>query len=169
MKKKLNAAIHFLILFVIFFFQSSPIMDRFSVAGVTPDLLFAVLFVYAIYLKDSETVIYAFIFGSATDLLFGKIYGVTAILLIVFMCLCIIMNKYIYTESRVIVGVYCALISFVYEFVFLLINTAIWQKAVFTGEVFKMILIKSVYNGLVVLPVFYIARKIRRASQEVRL
>ena len=169
MKSIRNGFIRFLILFLVFFFQSSPIIDRFSIKGVTPDLLFTVLFIYAIYIKDSEVVTYALVFGSATDLLFGKIYGVSTVLLIGFICLCILLNKYIYTESRVIVGVYCGIVSFLYELSFLLINTAIWHKAVFSLEVFQMILIKSVYNGLVVLPGFYFARKIIRASQEVRL
>ncbi len=169
MKSKLKMIIRFLMLFVVFFFQSSPIIDKFSIGGTTPNLIFVMLFVYALYLKDSEGTMYALIFGSATDLLFGKIYGVTTLLLIGTVCLCILLNKYIYTESRMVVGVYCGIVTVLYETILLLINTAIWQSAILPGEAFKIIAIKAVYNGIIVLPVFYVARRIRRASQEVHL
>lgn len=169
MKTKNNYLLHFVILFIVFFFQSSPIIERFKVGGVTPNILFVMLFVYALFFKDKEVVLYTVIFGSLADLLFGKIYGIQTLLMLLFVCIYILLNKYIYTESRLVVFFYCLLATALYESIFLFINTAIWKEAVISAYVAKLILIKCVYNGIVCLPVFYITRKSERLKQEVRI
>ena len=167
MKTKCEYAMHFFILFFAFFFQCSPVIERLSVAGVIPNVVFVILLVYSFYLKDAEVVTYAFIIGSFMDVLYGKIYGVNALLLIAFVCIYIILNKYIYTESRIIVFVYCALSTLLYETFLVLVNLAIWEETVAFSKVATVIMIKCVYNAIVILPVFWIARKMHRLKQEV--
>ncbi len=167
MKTKLEYVVRFFILLIVFFFQSSPIIQRFSVAGATPNIVFTILLVFSLYLKDKEVVTYALVIGSLTDIMFGRIYGVNTLLLIAFVCLYIFLNKYIYAESRLIVFVYCMLSTMLYESLLILINTALWGENVLFSSAFKLIIIKCVYNAVVILPVFYIARKVHRLKQEV--
>ncbi|MBR6719889.1 MAG: rod shape-determining protein MreD [Clostridia bacterium] len=169
MKTKLYGITHFILLFIAFFFQSSPVIKRFEVGETVPNIVFVLLFVYALFLKDTEVVSYSVIFGTLTDLIFGKIYGITTLLLILFVCIYIFLNRYIFTESMWVVILYCFLSSILYESLLLIINTAIWNEAVISGEVFKILVTRCVYNGIVCIPVFYFARKIHRQKQEVRI
>ena len=159
--------IRFFILLFAFFFQSSPIMDKLSVAGATPNIVFTILLVFSLYLKDKEVVTYALIIGSFTDIMFGKIYGITTLLLIAFVCIYILLNKYIYAESRTIVSVYCMISTVAYELLNYLINMALWGEKISFAVAIKLIVVKSLYNAVVILPTFYIARKVHRAKQEV--
>ena len=169
MKNRLHRVTYFLILFITFFFQSSPVLDRFSVAGVKPDIVFVLLFIYALFLKDSEAVFSAVAIGTFTDLIFGKIYGISTLIFLGFLCLYILLKRYIYTESKWVVFVYCFVATFAYEMLRLFINTAIWGEAVFSAEVMKMMVIKGFYNGIICIPVFCLARRILRLRQEVQI
>ncbi|MDO5478270.1 MAG: rod shape-determining protein MreD [Clostridia bacterium] len=169
MKNKTHIISRFVLLLIVFFFQSSPIISRFEVGGVTPNILFVILFVYALFLKDTEVVAYTVIFGTLADLLFGKIYGITTLLLLLFVCTYIFLNKYIYTESIWVVFLYCLFASWLYETLMLFINSAIWQETVLSLEVMRLVTIKCVYGSLICLPVFCIARKMHRLKQEVRI
>ncbi len=169
MKTKCKYILRFFILFFAFFFQSSPIMDKLRVGGVTPNIVFAILLVFSLYLKDKEVVIYALIIGSMSDIIFGKIYGVNTLLLIAFVCIYILLNKYIYAESRLIVFFYCMISTLVYELLHYLINMSLWGEKIAFAVAVKLILVKCLYNAVVILPVFYTARKVHRLKQEVHL
>lgn len=169
MKNKLHGILRFILLFTAFFFQGSPVIKRFEVGSALPNILFVLLFVYAIFLKDTEVVSYAVFFGTMADLLFGKIYGIITLLLLLFVCLYILLNRYIYTERIWVVMVYCFIASFFYETLLLSINTAIWKEAVLSVPVVKILITRCCYNSVVCIPVFYVARKIHRLKQEVRI
>ena len=97
MKWRIKYIIHFLIVLAAFFFQSSPLIRKFSVVDVWPNMVFILIFVYALYLKEEETIADAFIIGSVIDLIFGEIYGVNALLLVLFTCLFYFLNRFIYS------------------------------------------------------------------------
>lgn len=169
MKKDYGYIFRFLILFFVFFFQSSPLMERFSVAAVTPNLIFVILFIYSIYLKDSEVITYSLFFGSLFDLLFMNIYGVFSLLFFLFVCLWQFLRKYIYTEHRLIVALFTVVYSLIFEFILKLINIAVWDgnsPSFMTG---RILLIKACYNGVVAFFIFWIAKKIHLKKQEVSL
>ena len=56
--------------------------------------------------KGEETIADAFIIGSVIDLIFGEIYGVNALLLVLFTCLFYFLNRFIYSESFLSVFAY---------------------------------------------------------------
>jgi len=156
---KCKYVLRFFILLFAFFFQSSPVIEKLSVGGVTPNIVFAILLVFSLYLKDKEVVTYALIIGTFTDILFGKVYGITTLLMIAFVCIYILLNKYIYAESRLIVFFYCIISSFIYELILYLINMALWDGGFAFTEAISLILVKSVYNAVVILPISCCARQ----------
>lgn len=168
MKKRAAGAIHFLILFAALVIQSSPVVHKISVGGVWPNMVFSVIFVYALYLKEREVICYAFIFGSATDLFFGNIYGVNALMLVVFALLFYFLNKFIYSESCFSVFLYMLAASILYEGVFLLINLKEFIACGFMREMTERYAVKCIYNAVFTLPVYLAARRIRLKNQEVR-
>ncbi|MDP4133966.1 MAG: rod shape-determining protein MreD [Bacillota bacterium] len=168
MPAKLKKLICFIILFLVFCLQISPFAQQINVEGVTPDLIFISLLVLSLYLKPSEVIAYAFIFGSMNDLLYGKVYGITAILFIGFVCLFLLLNKYIYCESYFTIFLYSFIATLSYESILALVNFVIWGKVDFLNEIVTKILVQCFYNGLLTLPAFAIVRNLIKKRQEVR-
>lgn len=168
MKWRIKYIIHFLIVLAAFFFQSSPIIRKFSVVDVWPNMVFILIFVYALYLKEEETIADAFIIGSVIDLIFGEIYGVNALLLVLFTCLFYFLNRFIYSESFLSVFAYSFVATALFEGVFVLINLSAWKSGAFLPQMIERYLIKCVYNALFALIAFAVARKVHIKKQEVR-
>ncbi len=167
MKKDYGFLYRFLILFFVFFFQGSPLIQRFSVASVTPNLIFLLLFIYSIYLKDTEVITYSLIFGSLFDLLYMNIYGVFTLLFLGFAVLWQFLKKYLYTENKLIVTLFTAGYSLLFEVLLELINVALWQGAREFLADGKIHLIKACYNAFIGFFAFSIAKKIHTKKQEV--
>lgn len=168
MKGRLAYIIHFLILFAVLVLQSSPVIQKISVAGAWPNMLFVLIFVYALYFKESEVIFYAFIFGSLIDLVFGTVYGVNALLLVAFSCLFFWLNRFIYSESCFTVFLYILVSSILFEGVMYLINLNSFSASGIAWEMAGYCITKSVYSAVFAIPVYIIARKIHFKKQEVR-
>lgn len=166
MNGKIKYACHFIILFAVFCLQNSPLLHRFAVADVTPDVVFAFLFIYALYYKQTEVITYALVIGSFTDLLYGKIYGVTTLLLLGFVCLFSVLNKYIYRENLVtILG--CGFLSTaLYKAVWAFIDAAFKNGMESTAFAAQKALICCVYTTLCIIPVFAVCRRNSRKREE---
>ena len=169
MKNKIQYMLRFLLLATVFFFQSSPLIGHLSVGGVNADWLLTILFIFTFYLGDTELMVYAVVFGSMTDLLFGKIYGIITLLMLAILFICKILNRYINTERKTVVCTYLALVTLIYQACMLLISFAIWSEVITFGAAFRIILIKCVYNAVIAIPVFYIVKKLHELKQEVRI
>lgn len=167
MKGRVRLFVHFLILFLALFFQSSPLAQRISVAGVWPNTVFVIIFVYSLYLKHDEVIVYAFIFGSIIDLLFGNVYGVNTLLLMLITVLTYILNKFVYSESFLSVFIYAFVATALYEGGYLLFNFKYCLSGDFMSQTLMRYIIKCIYNAVFALPVFYIAGKYKRKRQEV--
>ena len=167
MKGRINYLVHFLILFLALFFQSSPLAQRISVAGVWPNAVFVIIFVYSLYLKQNEVLTYAVIFGSVIDLLFGNVYGVNTLLLMLITFLTYILNKFVYSESFLSVFVYAFVASALYEGMYLIINFKLCLTGDFMSQMLMRYAVKCVYNAVFALPVFYVAGSLRKKRQEV--
>lgn len=168
MKGRLAYIIHFLILFAVLVLQSSPIIRKISVAGAWPNMLFVLIFIYALYFKDSEVVFYAFIFGSVIDLMFGTVYGINALLLVAFSCLFFWLNRFIYSESSFTVFLYVTASSLLFEGIMYIINLNGFFECGIALEMAGYCIAKSVYTAVFAVPVYVIARKIHFKKQEVR-
>lgn len=167
MKGRIRYFVHFLILFVALFFQSSPLAQRLSVAGVWPNAVFVIIFVYSLYLKQNEVMVYALIFGSIIDLLFGSVYGVNTLLLMFITILTYILNKYVYSESFLSVFIYAFVATALYEGMYILVNFKVCLSGDFISQTLMQYAVKCVYNAVFALPVYYIAGKYQRKRQEV--
>ncbi len=168
MKGRFAYIIHFLILFAVLVLQSSPIIRKISVAGAWPNMLFVLIFIYALYFKDSEVVFYAFIFGSVIDLMFGTVYGVNALLLVTFSCLFFWLNRFIYSESGFTVFLYVMVSSLLFEGIMYIINLNGFSECDIAWKMAGHCITKSVYTAVFAIPVYGIARKIHSKKQEVR-
>ncbi len=168
MKEKQKYIIHFLILFVVFWLQCSPLKQKISVLGMWPNALFSLIFVYCIYLKNKEVFVYAIVFGSLYDIIFGDIYGINTILLMMFVCMFFILNKFIYNESAFTVFIYGFVSSFLYEGVFMLISLSQYKDNAIINELFLRLSVKSIYDAVLILFLYIIARRIHRKRQEAR-
>lgn len=168
MKKRLSYIFHFLILFFALFLQSSPLIKKISVGGVWPNMVFMLLFVYALYLKNSEVFLLAVISGSVTDLIFGDIYGVYTLLFVGFVLLFQLLNRVIYSESLPAVFIYALLAEGLFEGIFLIIDLSIPGTDVISGEIIKRYIVKCIYSAVFALPVYSAAAAIHRRKQEVR-
>lgn len=163
MKRSLPYILRFIVLFMAFCLGISPLVEYFSVSSVTPNFLFTFLFCYALFYKEKEVLIYAIILGSVTDLLFGKIYGVTTLLLIAFTLLFFLLKKIIFSESKFSVAVITFILSAMYEIIVGAINLG---KLVFTFTYFEVVFAKSIYNALLAILIFVILKKINNKRQE---
>ncbi len=169
MKKDYGFICRFLILFFAFFFQTSPLIEKISITSVTPNLIFVFLYIYAIYLKDSEVITYSLIFGSFADLLFMRIYGIYTLLFLGFVFLWQFLRRYIYTENKFIVALFMMGYSFVFEFILKFIEIAMQNKVETLFLNTKVIFVKALYNGIVALFAFSLAKRIHLKKQEVSL
>lgn len=169
MKGRIKYIIHFIILLAAFYLQSSPLIRKIAVVDVWPNMVFVLVFVYALYLKEEEVVTEAFILGSVIDLIFGNIYGVNALLLVLSACLFYFLNRFIYSESFFSVFVYALAATALFEGVFVLINLSRWSTGAFLPEMMERYVIKCVYNAVFALPVYAAARRVHRKKQEVRI
>lgn len=168
MKGRIRYIIHFLILLAAFYLQSSPLIRKFSVIGVWPNMVFVLILVYALYLKEKETLADAFIIGSVIDLIFGDIYGVNALLLVLFVCLFYFLNRFIYSESFLSVFAYSFVATALFEGALVLISMAGRGAGMSFFGIIERYLVKCAYNALFALPVFAVARKVHIKKQEVR-
>ncbi len=169
MKKDYGYVFRFLLLFFAFFFQSSPLIEKISITSVTPNLIFVLLFIYSIYLKDSEVITYAVIFGSLADLLFMRIYGIHTLLLVGFVFLWQMLKRYIYTENKFIVTLFQMGYSLLFEFILKLIEVAMQGEVNTLFLYSKMIFLKSLYNGFFAFLAFIVAKRAHLKKQEVSL
>ena len=169
MKKDYGCVLRFLLLFFAFFFQTSPLIQKISITSVTPNLVFILLFIYSIYLKDSEVVTYSLIFGSLADLLFMKIYGIHTLLLLGFVFLWQFLKRYIYTENKLIVALFMMGYSLFFEFILKFIEVSMQGEIKTLFLYAKAIFVKSLYNGLLAFFAFIVAKRIHLKKQEVSL
>ncbi len=167
MNGKIRYACHFIILFLMFCLQTSPLLQHFAVANVTPDVVFACLFIYSLYYKQTEVITYALILGSFTDLLYEKIYGVTTLLLLGFVYLFTMLNKYIYRDNLVtILG--CGFLSAaVYKAVWVIVEVAFTSGIESVGAVAQKALICCIYTTVCMIPVFLVCRRNSRKREEI--
>lgn len=169
LKGRIKYIIHLLILLAAFYLQSSPLIRRIAVVDVWPNMVFVLVFIYALYLKENEVVTEAFILGSVIDLIFGDIYGVNALLLVLFACLFYFLNRFIYSESLFSVFIYAFAATALFEGVFVLINLKSWSTGAFLPEMMERYLIKCVYNAVFTMPAYAVARRVHRKKQGVRI
>lgn len=168
MKGKQKYIIHFLIMFVVFMLQCSPLKYKISVLGVWPNAFFSLIFVCCIYFKNKEVFLYAILFGSLNDIIFGDIYGINTILLMIFVCMFFVLNKFIYNESAFTVFIYGLVSSFLYEGIFMIINLSQYKDNSVINELFLRLTVKSIYDAVLILLIYVIARHIHRKRQEAR-
>lgn len=166
-KRVLRKIIHFLILFAVLCFKYSPLLSRFAVSSVLPDPVFSVLFVYALWLSPEEAVADAALCGTFADLIFGKIFGVTALIYIALVCLLIFLNHYIYCGSSKVVVFYAFLTGTICEMLLLSARLAAYGIPL-TWALVGRTVGEGIYTALLTIPVFLIARAWHNRQQEVR-
>lgn len=160
-KRKKRYITSYVLLFVAFILQTTLVREL-SVLNVAPSLLLVLAVCFSLVNDEIASAVFSLVAGFLLDISSGRVLGFNG-LLMMYMSLAIAYFGQDYfrdtSRSAAFLVMICTL---VYETLFSVFNFAIFGEGSVFYVLLKVVLIETLYNGIIAMPVFVMCRKFMR-------
>lgn len=158
--KKFGVSVLFFITFLIIYFLQANIFPGLKIAGVMPNLFIIFILWIGLFANTIQAIIFGIIMGLLLDLIYGKVIGITAIMLCVIGYLGAYFDKNFSKESKFKIVLMVVGATIIYEFGYYALSSLIigfeceWLK--FT----RIVIFEVIYNVLITIILYPIIQKL---------
>ncbi len=125
-----------------------------EILGVTPNLVLALVVAMGLISEPVEAGTYGFAAGVLWDLMWGRVFGVNALLFMYIVLLGRALIELMYKKGLFVSVMITFFSAILYEILFFLISFAIWGETGFLYLILRIIIPSSAYTAAVGIPVF---------------
>lgn len=147
--KKFGISVLFFITFIIIYLLQANIFPHIKIAGVTPNLFVILILWIGLFANTVQAIVFGIIMGLILDLLYGKVIGITAIMLCVVGYLGAYFDKNFSKESKLKIVFMVIGATIIYEIGYYALSGLIigfdfeWLKFM------KIVIFEVIYNVLI--------------------
>lgn len=125
-----------------------------NILGVTPNIVLALVIAMGLISEPVESGAYGFAAGVLWDLMWGRVFGVNALLFMYIALLVRMLMEFMYKKG-IFVAVSLTFISCIlYEVLFFLLSFVIWGERGFLYVFLRIIIPSAAYTGMVQILIF---------------
>ena len=128
------------------FVLQSTLLSHAQVFGIMPNTAFIIVVTYAMLRGDLEGALVGFCAGLLADIFFGRIIGVSALLMMLAGYFCGKPFKDFFKENYIAPIILVGVVSLAYEFMFYVLNFLLLGRVNFLRYLGQIILPTAVYN-----------------------
>ena len=147
------------LVFVLLVIQTT-ILRGIEVFDVIPNLLMIMVVCYSLLHEDYSALVVGAVCGLLLDWHGGRAVGMNALLCTLLAYLCVWVSGSLYSNNSIVAMVFVFFLSIAYELVVYIFYFAIWGYGSFGYALVFKILLAAVYNGLVTILIYPLARRL---------
>ncbi|MEA1963935.1 MAG: rod shape-determining protein MreD [Candidatus Aerophobetes bacterium] len=160
----MKKAIIFIILFLIALALQIILMGGLQIGRGRPDFFLILLVLWAWYNGWKEGVISGFIIGILEDILFSPLWGVNAFTLCIVGFLVGEIREKVYEENLILLLIIMSSATIINGFLLLFLSSVFHIFSFSQAHLTFLILLTSLYNSLLILPIFIIKEGLRKSG-----
>lgn len=142
------------VLFLAYILQYT-IGNNIALFGISPSFILVTLLVFTMLTQGYDAIFYALSAGVATDLLWGRVFGLNTLLFLGIALVCYFLNQHIYKKNLLIMCGYAFAFTALYEFLYYILAFAMWGGgSSFAFITLRLVLPKCCYNAVLTLALF---------------
>jgi len=158
----MKKAIVFIISFLIALILQVALMGVFQIGGAKPDFFLILLVLWAWYNGWREGVISGFIIGILEDILFFPLWGINAFTLCIVGFIVGEIREKVYEENLILLLIIMCSATVLNGFLLLFFSSVFHISSFSRAHLTFLSLLTSLYNSLLILPIFIIKEGLRR-------
>lgn len=147
--KKFGISVLFFITFIIIYLLQANIFPSLKIAGVMPNLFVILILWIGLFASTFEAVIFGIIMGLILDLIYGRVIGITAIMLCVIGYLGAYFDKNFSKESKFKIVLMVIGATIIYEVGYYALNGLILGYDFEWLRFMKILIYEVIYNVLI--------------------
>ena len=147
--KKLGISVLFFITFIIIYILQANIFPHLKIVGVMPNLFIIFILWIGLFASTTEAILFGIIMGILLDLLYGKVIGITAIMLCIVGYLGAYFDKNFSKESKFKILLMVIGSTIVYELGYYILNVAIVGYDFEWFSFMRIVIFEVIYNVLI--------------------
>lgn len=147
--KKLGISVLFFITFVIIYILQANLFPHLQILGVMPNLFIIFILWIGLFANATEAVLFGIIMGLILDLLYGRVIGITAIMLCVVGYLGAYFDKNFSKESKFKILLMVIGSTIIYEFGYYVLSGAIIGYDFEWLSFMRIAIFEVIYNVLI--------------------
>lgn len=158
MKKALSIILILITFFIIYFLQIN-LFNWFNIYGVSPNLFIILVLIIGLFIGKKVGFTLGIILGIYIDVINGKIFGQTALMLGIVGLLGEYLDKSFSKESRITLMFMVASTTIIYEVGIYIINIIKLGSSIELTAAFKILVIETIYNTIITIIMYPIIQK----------
>lgn len=158
MKKALSIILILITFFIIYFLQIN-LFNWFNIYGVSPNLFIILVLIIGLFIGKKVGFTLGIILGIYIDVINGKIFGQTALMLGIVGLLGEYLDKSFSKESRITLMFMVASTTIIYEVGIYIINIIKLGSSIELTAAFKILAIETIYNTIITIIMYPIIQK----------
>ncbi len=147
--KKLGISVLFFITFIIIYILQANLFPHLKIAGVMPNLFIILILWIGLFANATEAIIFGIIMGILLDLTYGKVIGITAIMLCVIGYLGAYFDKNFSKESKFKILLMVIGSTIIYELGYYILSVAIIGYDFEWLRFMRIVIFEVIYNVLI--------------------
>lgn len=135
-----------------------------EIFNVIPNLLLVAVICYSLCKGDLKALVFGVVCGLVLDFTGGRVVGVNTLLCTYAAFLCYLLHGGLFNNNVFVAAVFVLIISFVYEFLFYMMQFFIWGETDIAFALLHKILPGALYNAVAAVPVYPIMRRLSEST-----
>lgn len=157
--KKFGICVLFFIAFIIIYFLQANIFVNLKIAGVMPNLFVILVLYIGLFANAPVAICFAVITGLILDLIYGKVIGITAVMLCIIAYLSAYFDKNFSKESKLKIVLMVIGVTIIYEVGYYALNALILEFDFEWLNLMRIIIFEVIYNVLIVIIIYPFLQK----------
>ena len=158
--KKFGISILFFITFIIIYILQANVFPSLKIAGVMPNLFVIFILWIGLFANTIEAVIFGLIMGLSIDLIFGKVIGITAVMLCIIGYLGAYFDKNFSKESKFKIVLMVIGATAIYEIGYYILSVAIINYDFEWLKFMKIVIYEIIYNVFITILLYPLIQKL---------
>ena len=159
MKKTLSIILILITFFVIYFLQIN-LFNWFNIYGVSPNLFIILVLIIGLFIGKKVGLAFGIVLGLYIDVVDGKIFGQTALMLGIVGLLGEYLDKSFSKESRITLMFMVASTTIIYEVGIYIINIIKLNASIELALFLKILAIETIYNTIITIIMYPIIQRL---------
>lgn len=147
--KKFGISLLFFITFIIIYILQANLFPSLRIAGVMPNMFIIFILWIGLFANTTEAIIFGIIMGLSLDFIYGKVIGITAVMLCVVGYLGAYFDKNFSKESKLKIVVMVIGATIIYELGYYILSASIIGYSFEWLTLMKIIAFEVIYNVLI--------------------